>query len=154
LGIQIAQQRPKLAHAIGDGLRQVAVGLAARQRLLVTLAGGLLPILQTVPVQFVERPHNAAAHGLEIFQRQTAGTLLLRFWIRARQGPQYVRAKGLGNYLACIHAQVHHRHSLALGVIAPYGDYNFTEILLVLNPIQLDLQARELVFLNVPFLQE
>src|ERR1700733_11922438 len=49
---------------------------------------------------------------------------------------------------------IHDRHLLAPFVVAMGGDDHFAKILLVLNPVQFDLEAGELGFLNVAFLQK
>src|SRR5580704_11523878 len=49
---------------------------------------------------------------------------------------------------------VHDRNLFTLFVIAVGGDYHFAKVLLVLNPIQLYLEAGKLGLLNVTFLQQ
>ncbi len=49
---------------------------------------------------------------------------------------------------------VHDRHLLALFVIAVRRDHHLAKVLFVLNPVQFDLEAGKLGFLNVAFLQE
>ncbi len=94
LGLHVAQQSPEIRHAVGDCLRIVAVGSAARQRLLVTLAGGQLPIVQAAPVKLVEIPHDAGSHGFELFQRQPVLILRLRR-VAVSQGAQQTRRAGI-----------------------------------------------------------
>ena len=49
---------------------------------------------------------------------------------------------------------VHDGNLLALLVVAMGRDHHFAKVLFVLNPVQFDLEAGKLGFLNVPFLQE
>ena len=49
---------------------------------------------------------------------------------------------------------VHDRDLLALFVVAVRRDHHFAKVLFVLNPVQFDLEAGKLGFLNMAFLQE
>ena len=147
------QQGPEIGHAIGDRFRIVAVRCAARQRLLITLAGGDLPVLQTAPIELVELPHDAGAHGLKFLQRQPV--LILRApGIAAGQGAQQRGSQASRHHLAGVDMHVHDRHLVALFVVALGGDDHFAKVLFVLDPVEFDLEAGELGLLNVAFLQE
>src|SRR5262252_5456325 len=64
-------------------------------------------------------------------------------------GPQAARSD-----LAHVDVYVHEGSRLALRVEALGGDYRFTKVLLVLNPIQLDLQAGELILFEIALLHQ
>ena len=153
LGFQLLKQRPEISDGIGDGLRLVPVGEAARKRLLIALARRLLPILQTIPIQRVELPHDAVAQRLKILQRQPVRRLR-RLGMSARDGSQQLRPQAPGHHLARVDVHVHDRHLVAIFIEALRGNDDLAEVLLVLDPIELDLEAGKLSLVNVAFRQK
>ena len=64
--VELAQERPEIGYAVGDGGGVVRIGSTAGEGAFVTAAGPLLPLLEMVPVELVEIPGDAAAEGFEI----------------------------------------------------------------------------------------
>ncbi len=131
----------------------VAVRCATRQRLLITLAGCDFPVPQTAPIELVELPHDAGAHGLELFQRQPI-LFLRNSWIGAGQGAHQSGSQASRDYLADVDMHIHDRDLVALFVVALGRDDDFAKVLFVLDPVEFDLQPGELGFLNMALLQE
>ena len=65
-----------------------------------------------------------------------------------QRGPQASR-----HHLAGVDMHIHDGDLLALFVVAVRRDHHFAKVLFVLNPVQFDLEAGKLGFLDVAFLQ-
>jgi hypothetical protein len=150
LAFQVAQQGPKIGHAVGYGIGMVGIRLPARQRPLIPLAGCGFPIFHAVPVEAVELPGNAGAKRLEILQRQP---VLLRH-SGAQHGAHHGRLQASRNHLPGIHLHMHDGRSFVAGFLTLRNQHHLAKVFLVLEPVQLDAQAREFALLDVPLLQQ
>ncbi len=65
---QVVEQIPEFYGGFRDTVRLIAVGLAARQCLFVALAGRFFPVLQALPVEPVEFPHDACAKRPKVLE--------------------------------------------------------------------------------------
>ncbi len=139
LRIHVAQQVPELGHAVRDGVFVIAVRLAARQRMLVAFAGGLLPFAEVAPVKAVELPRDAVAKRFEIFEWKRG------FGVAHR--PQHFIAQRIRRDLTGVDAKIHDAGT------ARCGDY-ITKILLVLDPIELNVEAAELRVIDVALFEQ
>ena len=147
LGLKGTEQVQKFGDVVGDRQGIMAIGRAAGKRLVVTLAGGGFPGQQVTPEESVERPDDAGAQGLELFERETAG-ILLRSGLRTMYGTEQIGTQGFRNNLARIDVHVHDGSRLADGVVSLSGDDGLAKIGFVLDPIELHLEARELTLID------
>jgi hypothetical protein len=74
--------------------------------------------------------------------------------VRARERLDHIGAQCPRDHLPRIDHNVEHRDLIALRVEALRSDHHFAEILLVLDPVQLDLQSRKLFPFKAAFFEQ
>lgn len=139
---KVCQQIQKLFDIIGDRQRIVPIRPASRQRLIVALPRRVFPRPQMPPVELVELPNDAVTHRAKVFYMHP---------LQRMQRLGQIRAQPLRHHLPGVHVQLHQRRRGAIAAEPMCCRHHIAKILLVLNPVQFDLQPREATLIELPF---
>ena len=168
--VEVLEERPEVGDAMRDGLGMIGVRLATRESLFVAAAGGALPVRELVPVEAVEIPGDAVAEGAKVFEGEAvaaargSGDRSFVRWKRdlsvircsASNGAEDLFAQDFGGKLAGVDVDIADgaRVSRGTGTDLPGDGDGFAEVVLVLNPIEMHAEVRELPWLEMAFFEE
>ena len=148
--LEVAQERPEVGDGVGDRLRAAGVRLPAGKRLLEPAAGGGLPVRHALPEESVEAPDHAVPDRRPRLEGDSARRALLDRVRGAAERPSERLAEGGGLDAAEVHRELGEGERPAGPVGRAPDEDRLPEVRPVLDPVQVDPQARHQSRLDGP----
>ena len=148
--LEIAQERPEVGDRVRHRFGAPGVRLPAGQRFLEPAAGGGFPVTHTLPEEPVEPPDHAVPDRHPRLEGHSAHRHFLERLRGSTEGPSERVGERGGLDPTEVHRELGESQGSAGPIGGPPDENGLAEVRLVLDPVQVDSQARHQARLDGP----